>query len=146
MGFIESVDYTMKRNHFVDFFRTLSYREFLTVICLATFTVSLQIIREFYYWENDLIESSNNFGFNFIVFTLIIYSNHFIYKLEHKRFNVFYVRVFIDLFFFLIYVIFKNYLFFEIELNLENIIIAISLILILESLFSSIKIIVSRTK
>ena len=127
----------MTRNHFIDFFKTLSYREFLTAISLATFIICLQNIRHFY-WED--YSSTNTPGFNSLILTLTIIANHFIYKLEHKRFNVFYVRLFVDIVFLLIYSLLRNYLFTEVTLSLSGIIIALIYILIIESLFSTVKI------
>ena len=135
----------MKRNHFVDFFRTLSYREFLTSFSLAIFIISLKYIRNFYY-DVDVIESTNNWAFNAFFFALIIILNHIFYRIEHKRYNVIYVRLFIDIIFILIYVGLRKILLSNIEISIGDIIIALIYIFLIESIFSMVKIALNYIK
>jgi len=128
----------MDIDRFKEFIRTLSYREFLTAFTLSIFTICLQNIRRFY-WGIDFFESSNTPGFNFLVFSTIIMLNHVFYKLEHKRSNSYYIRTLIDFTFLIIYVVLRHYLFHEISINLTSIIIGFFYILLLEMVFSTIK-------
>lgn len=129
---------SMDIDRFKEFIRTLSYREFLTAFTLSIFTICLQYIR-YFYWEVELIKSMNNFGFNFLVFSTIIMLNHVFYKLEHKRSNSYYIRTLIDFTFLIIYVVLRHYLFHEISINWTSIIIGFFYILLLEMVFSTLK-------
>ena len=132
----------MKRNHFIDFFRTLSYREFLTSFSLAIFIISLKYIRDFYY-DTDFIESTNNWTFNAFFFALIIILNHIFYRIEHKKYNVFYVRLFIDIIFILIYVVLRKIFLSNIEISIGDIFITLIYIFLIESVFSMVKVALS---
>ena len=135
----------MNRNHFVDFFRTLSYRESLTSFSLAIFIISLKYIRNFYYYV-DFIESTNNWAFNSFFFALIMILNHIFYRIEHKRHNVFYVRIFIDVIFILIYVVLRNIFLTNYAISIGDIFIALIYVFLIESVFSIIKIGLSYIK
>ena len=78
------------------FFKTLSYREFLSVTSSVLFLISLIFIRNFYS-SYAFFESTYNITVNIIIFTSILISNHIFFKLEHKISNSFIGRLIIDL-------------------------------------------------
>lgn len=84
------------------FFKTFGHREVLSLISSILLFISLIFIREFYS-NHDFFKSINNNFFNVLIFTLIIISNHIIYKWEHGRSNSYVGRFCMDMFFVSIY-------------------------------------------
>ena len=78
------------------FFRTLSYREFLTSISIALLALALIGIINYYSDERFLVDVHSTWRLYTILFVFI--ANHIIYKQEHKRSNNFLGRYINDLF------------------------------------------------
>lgn len=138
LGYTEAIAYTMNRNHFPDFFRTFSYREVLTLICIPLFMIGFDWVRDFYY-DTEFFQFTYNAFFNLCFYTFVIYVGHFIYKAEHKRFNVFYVRLVYDFSLVVVYALFRNYLYHEIKMDLLSVFSIITYIFFVEILFSNLK-------
>jgi len=66
------------------FFRTLSYREFITWLALTLLLLSFFEIINYY---SDEYFVNNNWKHNFSFFLLVLLFNHVIYKFEHRRSN-----------------------------------------------------------
>jgi len=79
------------------FLRALSYRDFLTSICLALVVVAMSEVIQYYSSENFF--ENRAASLRIIFFLLIIPLNHIVYKAEHKRPNNFIGRVLHDLIF-----------------------------------------------
>jgi hypothetical protein len=90
--FSQSLDYN-------PFFRTLSYREFLTSISLAFF--GLAIIEIINYYSDELFFKDTSTTWKLAMIFFIFLVNHIIYKCEHKRSNNFIGRSINDLLLFI---------------------------------------------
>ena len=78
------------------FFRTLSYREFLTSISIALFGLAIIGIINYYSDERFFEDAHSIWKWYTILFVFL--ANHIIYKHEHKRSNNFLGRSINDLF------------------------------------------------
>ncbi|WPR75758.1 hypothetical protein [Algoriphagus sp. NG3] len=78
------------------FFRTLSYREFLTSISIALFGLAIIGIINYYSDERFFKDAHSTWKWYTILFVFL--ANHIIYKHEHKRSNNFLGRSINDLF------------------------------------------------
>lgn len=120
------------------FLKTLSYREFLSIISSVSLFMSLIFLRDFYS-ENDFIYSTNSTFSNILIFSLIIASNHILYKLEHKRSNIYFGRFIIDIVFILSYFLASLLLGHKDYFDIGEFFIFIILTAILELFFSLLK-------
>ena len=120
------------------FFKTLSYREFLNVISTVSLLMCLILIRGFYS-NHDFFSSTYNITINTLIFTLIIISNHIIYKLEHRRSNSYVGRLLIDILFIIVYTTACIVLNYKNSADITEIIIFIILLSIMELFVSFIK-------
>lgn len=78
------------------FFRTLSYREFLTSISIALFALAIIEIINYYSEERFFKYTHSTWKWSTILFVFL--ANHIIYRYEHKRSNNFLGRSINDLF------------------------------------------------
>ncbi|WP_339752645.1 hypothetical protein [Algoriphagus aquimarinus] len=78
------------------FFRTLSYREFLTSISIAMFALAVIGIINYYSDERFFVDAHSTWRLYTILFVFL--ANHIIYRHEHKRSNNFLGRYINDLF------------------------------------------------
>ncbi|MCE7055834.1 hypothetical protein LZF95_14225 [Algoriphagus sp. AGSA1] len=78
------------------FFRTLSYREFLTAISIALFALAIIGIINYYSDERFFKDTHSTWKLYTILFVFI--ANHVVYRHEHKRSNNFLGRSINDLF------------------------------------------------
>lgn len=76
------------------FFRTLSYREFLTSISLALFYLAIFEIIDYYSDERFFEDSHGTWKWYTLIFVFLI--NHIIYRFEHNRSNNFIGRAIND--------------------------------------------------
>lgn len=95
------------------FVRALSYRDFLTSICLALVVVAMSEVIQYYSSENFFENRTNSF--RNIFFLMMIPLNHIVYKAEHKRSNNFIGRVLHDLIFIGSFLIINKILAFDIN-------------------------------
>jgi hypothetical protein len=79
------------------FVRALSYRDFLTSICLALVVVAMGQV--FQYYSSETFFENRTGSLRKILFLLILPLNHIAYKAEHKRSNNFIGRILHDLIF-----------------------------------------------
>lgn len=77
------------------FFRTLSYREFLTSISIALFGLAIIEIFDYYSDERFFIDTHRTWKLATIFFIFLV--NHIMYRYEHKRSNNFIGRSINDL-------------------------------------------------
>jgi hypothetical protein len=87
------------------FIRSLSYREFLTSLCLALFFLAYSEIL-FYYSDERMLKGLIGV-LHIIGFITLVFINHIIYKLEHRRPNDFMGRSIIDVFFIITIILIK---------------------------------------
>lgn len=87
------------------FFRTLSYREFLTSISIALFYLAVFEIID-YYSDEKYFEDSH-VVWKWYTFVFVFLANHLMYRLEHRRSNNFIGRAINDLFLLIPIIIFK---------------------------------------
>jgi hypothetical protein len=78
------------------FFRTLSYREFLTCISIALFGLTIFSVLDYYSNERFFEDTYTTWKWYTVLFVLIV--NHIIYRHEHKRSNNLLGRSINDLF------------------------------------------------
>lgn len=78
------------------FFRTLSYREFLTSCCLAISSLAIYEIID-YYSDERFFENTHG-TWKWYIFLSVFLVNHIIYRFEHKRSNNLIGRSINDLF------------------------------------------------
>ena len=92
------------------FFRTLSYREFLTSFALGSFYIAFLSVVEYY---SDEIESEGLDTFlKWVVGIVLILISHMMYRFEHGRSNNFIGRAFHDLISFVFLVLIRNIYFY----------------------------------
>lgn len=84
-----------------DFFRSLSYREFVTSLSLALLILAINSVLGYYADENWF--GGNEFVVKVVMFCLVVPLNHVFYKIEHKRSNTFIGRNVHDYIFILIF-------------------------------------------
>lgn len=78
------------------FFRTLSYREFLTSISIALF--ALAVIEIINYYSDERFFEGTHSSWTWFTILLAFPANHIIYRYEHRRSNNFIGRSINDLF------------------------------------------------
>lgn len=120
------------------FFKSLSYREFLSIFSSVLLLISLIFLRDFYA-RYAFFEATYNVAISIIIFTTILISNHVFYKLEHGRSNSFYGRLLMDLTFIFIYTIACIFLEYKEHFDLQELMIFIILLIMLELFISFIK-------
>lgn len=79
------------------FAKALSYRDFLTSICLALLVVAMSDVIQYY--SSESFFENRTTSFKNIFFLLMIPLNHIVYKAEHGRSNNFIGRILHDLIF-----------------------------------------------
>ena len=94
--FSQSLDYS-------PFFRTLSYREFLTSISIVFFGLAIIEIINYYSDERFFRDTSTTWKLATLLFIFLV--NHIIYRYEHKRSNNFIGRSINDLLLFITLII-----------------------------------------
>lgn len=120
------------------FFKTISYKEFLSIISLVFFTICLNYL-EYFYPEARIFTNTKHWLLELFIFAIIMSTNHVFYKIEHKRSNIYIGRIIIDNAFVLTFHIMSNLIGFYRYLDLKIIVIFLIFIFLWELLISGIK-------
>ena len=127
-----------EKKEYLDFIKSHSYREFLTIITLSLFLICLQKIRWFYP-EYEFIQKTNIGIINIVVLYFVMNLNHIQFKNEHSRSNSFTGRIFIDIEFLIVYIFMYQLSIFTFSINFGHIFALLFLAFINESIYHVLK-------
>ncbi len=120
------------------FFRTISYKEFLSILSLVFFIICLNYL-EYFYPEARIFTLTKYWLLEFFIFAVIMSINHVFYKIEHNRSNIYIGRIIIDITFILTFHFMSNLIGFNRYLDFKIIVVFLIFIFLWELIISGIK-------
>jgi hypothetical protein len=116
------------------FIKTISYREFLSLISSILLLICFILLRDFYS-DYDFISSLYNPFLFILILSSSAFLNHIVYKFEHKRNNNYLGRVITDVAFFIFYSIFLLLYDTDKKIDFSWFLIVLFFVMILELIF-----------